>query len=171
MSQSNKPKYIPDPEGQESISKAILKTANSYPGLDKNLGERFRFCETEPEEGLSLMVSSGSFIYDHHESITGHVWEQCLYPFVVIYRASGLNENRKMEVKEWIDSFAKWLTRQPVTLKGERYQLAEWPKLTDGRVIREVTRTSTTYLSTIDDGKTEVWISNLQIQYRNEFDR
>ena len=168
---SKKKEYKPDPDGQESISKAIMATANSYPGLDRLIGERFVFCETEPEEGLSLMAASGSFIYEHHESVTGHIWEQCLYPLVVIYRASGLNEKRKMEVKEWIDTFARWLTRQPVTIQGKRYQLEAWPKMTDGRVIRDVSRTSTTYLSTIDDGKSEVWITNLQIQYRNEFDR
>ena len=168
---NNEKNYKPDPDGQESITKAIMKTANSYPGLDRKIGEEFRFCETEPEDGLSLMVASGSFIYEHHESVTGHVWELCLYPLVVVYRASGLNEKRKMEVKEWIDNFARWLTRQPVTIGGKRYQLSEWPKLTDGRVIRDVSRTSTTYLSTIDDGKSEVWITNLQIQYRNEFDR
>ena len=102
---SKKKEYKPDPDGQESISKAIMATANSYPGLDRLIGERFVFCETEPEEGLSLMAASGSFIYEHHESVTGHIWVEGLYPLVVIYRASGLNEKRKMEVKEWIDNF------------------------------------------------------------------
>lgn len=168
---SEKQKYQQDPEGYDSVTEAIKQLANAYPGLDKNIGERFKFCETEPEEGLSLFASSGSFILNSKESITGHVWEQCLYPLTVVYRASGLNERRKMEVKEWIDTFARWMTRQPVTIKKKVYRLAEWPKLTDGRVIRNISRTSTTYLSTIDDGKSEVWITNLQIQYRNEFDR
>lgn len=168
---SNKPELKPDPEGFESITDAIMKMANSYPGLEKEIEERFRFCRTEPEDGLCLMCTSGSFILEDHESITGHVWQRCLYPLTVIYRASGLNERRKMDVKEWIDTFARWLTRQPVTIKGKQHWLTEWPKLTDGREIRNISRTSTTFLNTIDDGKTEVWITNLQIQYRNEFDR
>ena len=117
------------------------------------------------------MPVSGSFIMENHESITGHVWQRCLYPIMVVCRASGLNERRKMAMKEWIDTFARWVTRQPVTIKGKQYKLSEWPKLTDEREIRDISRTSTTYLSTIDDGKIEVWITNLQVQYRNEFDR
>ena len=162
---------VPDPEGYESITNAIMKMVNTYPGLVKEIDEHFKFCETEPEDGLSIVATSGSFIMESHECITGPVCQRCLYPFMVIYRASGLNEKRKMITKEWIDTFARWMTRQPVTLKGKQYRLEEWPSLTDGRKIKDISRTSTTYLSTIDDGKAEVWVTNLQVQYLNEFNR
>ena len=168
---SDKPNYRFDPEGYDSVTDAIMKMVNAYPGLDKEIEEKFKFCETKPEEGLCIMPVSGSLIMEDHESITGHVWQRCLYPIMVVCRASGLNEKRKMALKEWIDTFARWMTRQPVNIGSKQHQLSEWPVLTDGRKIRNISRTSTTYLSTIDDGKTEVWVTNLQIQYLNEFNR
>ena len=57
----------------------------------------------------------------------------CLYPFYVIYRASGLNENRKARVKEWLDTLGKWLEQQKIVVDREEYVLSELPPLTDGR--------------------------------------
>jgi hypothetical protein len=146
-----------------------MSTVNSYPGLER--GEKFEFTMLEPEEGLSIIASSGSFILEEHESIIGHVWQMCLYPFMVVYRASGLNQMRKIQVKEWMDTFARWLTRQPVNIGSNTVVLEEWPKLTDGREIRNVSRQSPAYLAGINEDKSETWVMNLQIQYRNEFDR
>ena len=161
----------PDEDGYSSVTKALMALVNKNPGLDRRIDEHFEFCETTPEEGLSIWATSGSAIYDSKEGITGHIWQECLYPFTVIYRASGLTEKRKIQVNEWIDTFGSWLTRQTVVIGKKTYHLSSWPELSDGRVIRDISKTSTAYISTIDDGKTEVNAMNLQIRYRNEFDR
>lgn len=165
----NDREYRRDIDGEEDVTNALMKLFNSYPGLLDR--ERFQFSMTEPEEGLSIMVSSGALIMEDHESITGHVWQMCLYPFMVIYRVSGLNQKRKIQVKEWMDTFARWLTRQPVNINGQTVVLDEWPELTEGRVIRNISRQTPAFLGGINEDKSENWIMNLQIQYRNEFDR
>lgn len=153
----------------EDVTSALMSTVNSYPGLED--GEQFVFTMVEPEEGLSIVASSGAYIMENHESITGHVWQTCLYPFMVIYRVSGLNQRRKIQVKEWMDTFARWMTRQPVNINGEQVVLMEWPKLTEGRVIRDISIQASASLGGINEDKSETWVMNLQIQYRNEFDR
>ena len=161
--------YQQDIDGYEDVTKALMSTINSYPGLD--YGETFEFCMIEPTDGLSVIASSGSLVMDDRESITGHVWQTCLYPFMVVYRVSGLNQKRKIQCKEWMDTFAKWLTRQPVNIKGKTAVLAEWPKLTGKRRIRSISRQTPASLGGINEDKSENWVMSLQIQYLNEFDR
>lgn len=161
--------YPQDIDGYEDVTTALMNTANAYPGLAK--GDKFKFSMLEPESDLSIVASSGSLIMEEHESITGHVWQTCLYPFMVINRVSGLNQRRKIQVKEWMDTFARWLTRQPVNINGDMAVLEEWPKLTENRVIRNISRQTPAYLGGINEDKSENWVMSLQIQYRNEFDR
>lgn len=161
--------FIPDVDGFEEVTPALMDLVNSYPGLPE--GEKFKFTTTEPGEGLSIFCVSGSYIQESHESILGHVWQNCLYPFMVVYQAGGLNQRRKIQIKEWLDAFGKWLTKQPVKIGDQTVTLNEWPKLTGGRKIRDITRTSPAYLGSINDDKIETWLMNLQIMYRNEFDR
>jgi len=166
---ANEHNLTPDVDGFEDVTSALMETVNSYPGL--SVGEKFKFTTIEPGAGLSIFASSGSYILEDHESITGHVWQQCLYPFMVVYQVSGLSQKRKMLLKEWMDTFGRWLTRQPVKIGENTAVLEEWPKLTEGRVIRNITRQTPAYLGSINEDKSETWVMNLQIQYRNEFDR
>lgn len=161
--------FYQDQEGYNHVTHALMDLANSYPGLEN--GERFFFSELPHEDGLSIIATSGSFIVEERESIVGHVRQMCAYPFTVVYRASGLSEKRKMEAKEWLDTFASWLTRQEVTVNKRQYKLDKWPELSGDREIRNVLRQSPTYLASINEDKSEDWITMMVIQYRNEFDR
>lgn len=166
---ANEQNYPQDVEGYEDVTTALMETVNNYPGLLRH--EKFQFTMLDPEEGLSIIASSGSLIMEEHESITGHVWQTCLYPFMVVYRVSGLNQKRKIQVKEWMDTFARWISRQPVNINGDTVVLDEWPNLTGGRFIRNISRQTPAYLGGINEDKSETWVMDLQIQYRNEFDR
>ncbi len=161
--------YLQDVDGYNEVTKALMNMIRSYPGLDDD--EKVMFNTSDPEDGLTVFATSGSFIMDDHESVTGHVWQTCLYPFTVIYRASGLNERRKVETQEWLDKLARWMTRQPVNINNHTEWLSEWPKLTGDRKIRSISRQTPVYLSTEEDSKVENWVMQLQIQYLNEFDR
>lgn len=165
----NQRNYPQDVDGFEYVTNALMDTINQYPGLLD--GEKFEFSVIPNAEGLSVVASSGSFIIDERESITGHVWQTCAYPFMVIYRASGLNQKRKIAAKEWMDKLARWLTRQPVNIDNETYTLAAWPELTEDREIRSITRQTPAYLGSINDDESENWVMDLMIQYKNEFDR
>ena len=166
----NKPVAL-DIDGYEYVTDALMEMANSYPGLNKMVGEHFDFTNADPEDGLTIMATSGSVIYDERESITGHVRQECTYPFMVVYKASGLSQKRKIQVKEWMDTFARWMTRQPVTINNRTFVLQAWPELTHGRVIRTIQRQSPCYLAQINEDKSEIWAMDLVIRYRNEFNR
>ena len=166
----NKPLAL-DIDGYEYVTDAIMEMVNSYPGLDREYGEHFDFTNSDPDDGLTIVATSGSVIFEERESITGHVRQECAYPFMVVYKASGLNQRRKIQVKEWMDTFAKWLTRQPVTIKNRTYVLQKWPDLTGGRVIRTIQRQSPCYLAQINEDKSEIWAMDLVVRYRNEFNR
>ena len=146
-----------------------MELVNTFPGLDA--GEEFLFATEPAEEGFAIFPTTGSFIYEERESITGHVMQMCQYPFTTVYRKSGLNSSRRMTAKEWLDTFARWIELQPVIIDNEEYKLDDWPKLTGSREIREVTRQAPAYLATVNDDKSENWIMDVVIRYRNEFDR
>lgn len=162
-------KYPPDLEGFPKVTDALMETINTFPGLEE--GEEFVFSQMPENAGLSVIASSGSFIIEEHESITGHVWQMCAYPFMVVSRASGLSSKRKISLKEWMDTLAEWLCRKTVTIKGEEFKLKKWPALTDDRKIEKIVRQTPAYLGGINEDKSENWVMDMVIQYRNEFDR
>lgn len=165
----NQPQIVPDVEGYEHVTRALMDLVNVYPGL--NPDEEFSFAMDESEEGFAIFPGVGSGIYDERESITGHVVQMCQYPFTAVYRASGLNQNRKINAKEWLDTFGRWLEKQPVTINGEQVVLSAWPALTGEREIRQITRQTPTYFLSPAEDKSENWLIDMMIQYRNEFDR
>lgn len=158
-----------DVEGYNLITDALMSLVNQYPGLDE--GETFSFAQLDDDEGIAIFPSTGSFIYDERESITGHVTQMCQYPFTAVYRASGLNQSRKINAKEWLDTFGRWIEGKTVNIDGTDYTLEEWPELTENREIREVYRQTPSYLLDDPDNKSENWIEEIIIRYRCEFDR
>lgn len=158
-----------DVDGYELVTAALMVLANEYPGLED--GEVIKFATEPSDVGIAIFPSTGSFIYDEKESITGHVTQLCQYPFTVVYRAAGLSQNRRINAKEWLDSFSRWIAKQPVTIDDTVYVLEDWPELTDNRVIREITRQTPAYLVNVNEDKSENWIVEIVIRYRNEFDR
>lgn len=158
-----------DVEGYELVTEALMNLVNQFPGLEE--GETFGFATEPADEGEAIFPTTGSFIYDERESITGHVTQMCQYPFTVVYRASGLNSARRMTAKEWLDTFGRWIEKQPITIGTETYVLQEWPDLTKEREIREISRQAPAFLTGVDENKCENWIMDVVIRYRNEFDR
>lgn len=169
MNESQQQQVRYDVDGYDLVTAALMDLANDFPGLEE--GEEIKFATEPTGEGVAIFPTMGSGIYDERESITGHVTQLCQYPFTVIYRASGLNSHRRMAAKEWLDTFGRWIERQAVTIDGTTYVLESWPDLTDNREIREITRQTPGYLVNIDEDKSENWITEIIIRYRNEFDR
>ena len=96
--------------------------------------------------------------------------QTCEYPFIVIYRASGLTESRKEKVKEWLDNLGRWLERQTVVINGTEYKLNDYPNLTRGRTFKNIQRVTPSYLDSINENKAENWAINIVATYKNEFD-
>lgn len=161
--------YPLDLDGYPYVTEALMDTINRFPGLED--GEHFTYSMMPDTEGMSVITSTGSFIIEEHESILGHVWQTCSYPFLVVCRASGLNSRRKISLKEWMDTLAEWLCRKTVKIDGVEYQLNRWPRLEGDREIRLITRQTAAYLGGINEDKSENWVMDMTIQYRNEYDR
>ena len=145
-----------DIDGYEKVTTALTELLNQYPALER--GEEIKFSVLEETSGIGMFPVSGAVVETKKRSITGKVTKVCLYPFYIVYRASGLNENRKARVKEWLDTIGKWLEQQKVVIDGEEYVLSELPPLTEGRKFLSIERQTPAYLDNTNEDKTEDWV-------------
>lgn len=152
----------------DKVTQAIREFINSYPDLQ---GDVIEFATLGEESGVAMFPTNSAAIISEMESITGHVKQVCSYPFFVLYRAGGLSQNRKANIKEWLDQFASWLEKQPVLINGYVEQVKEYPKLTGNRKITKIQRGSPAYLDSINENQSENWMISINVTYENEFDR
>lgn len=156
-----------DIDGYDVITNALRELINKYPALN---GDEITYSSLEEDKGKAMFPVSGGVIESKKEDITGHVTQVCLYPFYVIYRGSGFSENRKVNVKEWLDNLGKWLERQTITVNGTDYRLSEYPPLTGKRKFLSIERKTPGYLDSINDNNSENWAIYLSARYQNEYD-
>ena len=157
----NKIKY--DVEGYDVLTSALLELLNSYPGKEEDIG----FSTLSEDGGIAMFPVSGAVVETETEDVVGNINQVCLYPFFVIYRASGLSENSKVAAKEWLDNLGAWLEKQPVTINGSEYWLDEYPPLTKGRKILSVERQSPGYLDKTNENGAEDWAIYISARYEN----
>ena len=157
-----------DLDGQEVVTTALMDLINQYPGLSP--GDSIEYATLGDSKGKAVFPSTGSAIRQEKTDVTGHVEQTCDYPFIVVYRASGLSESRKAKVKEWLDNLGRWLERQTITVNDAEYRLEEYPSLTGDREFKQIQRVSPSYLDSINEDKAENWIINITATYKNEFD-
>lgn len=159
-----------DFDGYEIISKAIMALINQYPGL--SAGDSITFATLPADGGKALYPITGAIIETERTSITGRVRQVCLYPFQVYYRTpAGLSENRKITAKEWLDSLGRWLEGHKVNIDGVGHQLTELPKLTDGRTMLSLERSTPAYPNDPNENRTQDWIIHISARYQYEFDK
>ena len=156
-----------DVQGSEIVSTALMTLINEFPALN---GKHICFSTLEDKSGLGFFPTSGAAILSRKESITGHVILQCAYPFNVIYRAAAKSETQKLTIKEFLDTFGKWLERQPIIVNGDQTQLHEYPELDEGRIITSISRSSPAHLNTAYQDGVEDWLVSLQLRYKYEYD-
>lgn len=158
-----------DYDGTDVVSRVLTELLNQFPGIN---GVSIGFATVSDTSGIGIFPTSGAAIQSEKEDITGHVKQVCAYPFNVLYRAALHTEGQKLKIKESLDTLARWLERQPVTIDGTVYQLTRYPDMPSGlRVIKSISRTSSAYLDAAYDDKIEDWVVSLSLKYENEFDR
>lgn len=158
-----------DIDGQEVISTAIMDLLNKYPAIDKYMDDYIAYATLDEKKGKAIFPTSGSAILSEEKDITGHTEQICEYPFIVIYRLSGLTESRREQVKEWLDNLGRWLEKQTIVIGTVEYKLEEYPALTRGRKFDSIKRTSAAFLDSINEAKAENWAINISAIYKNEF--
>ena len=73
-----------DVDGYDEVTKALLALINNYPALGAN--ERIEFATLGEKSGKAMFPISGAMIQTETEDITGHVTQDCLYPFYHPYQ-------------------------------------------------------------------------------------
>ena len=165
MAEEKQVKY--DIDGYEAVTSALRELLNQYPNLSE--GDEIAFSTLGEDSGKAMFPISGAVVETEKRTVTGKVTKVCLYPFYVIYRASGLSENRKAKVKEWLDTLGKWLEQQKVLIDGTKYQLGEYPPLTDGRKFLSIERQTPSYLDTVNENQSENWAIYISARYQYEY--
>lgn len=165
MAEQKQVKY--DIDGYEAVTSALRELLNQYPGLSED--DKIAFATLGENSGKAMFPISGAVVETEKTTITGKVTKICLYPFYVIYRASGLNENRKAKVKEWLDTLGKWLEQQSVNIDETDYHLEELPPLTTGRKFLSIERQSPSYLDTVNENQSENWAIYISARYKYEY--
>lgn len=167
MAEEKQPQY--DLDGYDVVTDAILELINQYPRIEE--GKKIKFSILGENGGQAMFAVSGAVVESEKEDVTGHVTQNCLYPFYVIYRASGLSESRKTAIKEWLDDLGKWLERQPIIVNNTEYQVNEYPMLTGSRKFLSISRQSPGYLDRTNEDKSEDWAIHISAKYKNEYDK
>ena len=75
-----------------------------------------------------------------------------------------------MSIQEFLDTFGKWLCREPVVIDGSEQRLSNYPTLSQGRKITKVTRDNSYGLEPQESGVQD-WILPISIEYKYDFER
>lgn len=156
-----------DSTGYEVLTEAMKNLLNQYPGLD---GEYISFEDLPTDGGKAFSNDNGASVYSETVSVTDHVRQLCRYPFYLIYRLASNGERVKMEAQTFLDGIGKWLCKEPVTIDGTPHKLTVYPKLSEGRIIKKMTRNNSYGLEPNKDSVQD-WVLPVTVEYENEFDR
>lgn len=156
-----------DLDGYEVVKDAILEIINQSPLIESK--EHVSFGVLEETHGFTMIPVSSSVIESTRKSVTGKVTEVCYYPFALVYRDTGMNEKKKSEVAELLDSIGKWLERKEIMIEGESQKLQSYPALTGNRKFLEIRRQTNSYLENTYDDKSEDWTIRITARYQNEY--
>lgn len=165
---AEKNQYPIDIDGSEIVSTALRTLLNQFPGLGD---KRITFVHLNDTNGIAFFPTSGAALLSSTEDITGHVKQECMYPFTVVYRAAPKNESARIRMKELLDTLGRWLEMQPVTVSRKTYQLTSYPALEQGRVIKYIKRTNPAHYNAAYQDGVEDWLIALTLKYDSEFDK
>lgn len=157
-----------DASGYDVLTTAVKALLNQFPGLYEN--ETVKFEELGEDSGIAFSADNGALIFSETEDVLGGVRQTCQYPFYIIYRTSSTKERQKMSIQEFLDTFGKWLCREPVVIDGSEQRLSNYPTLSQGRKITKVTRDNSYGLEPQESGVQD-WILPVSIEYKYDFER
>lgn len=157
-----------DATGYEVITEAMKDLLNQFPGLQA--GEKVKYEELSKDIGIAFSNNAGALVYTETKDVIGYTYQNCRYPFFLIYRASGsTKETQKISIQEFLDAFGKWLCREPAVINGETYRLSQYPKLAGTRQIEKITRDNS-YGTEPQEGGVQDWLLPVTVEYTNEIE-
>lgn len=162
----NKPIGL-DGEGTDLITKAVKTMLNQFPGLkDKEIA----FEELGETSGIAFSADNGALILSEKRTVTGNIHQRCQYPFYVIYRTSSQTESQKIYVQSFLDKIGRWISGEKVIIDDQKYKLQSYPELTDGRIIKKITRMNSYGIEPEKDG-TQDWLLPCTVEYEHIYHR
>lgn len=162
---ADKPKIIGlDATGYEVLTKAVLDLMKEYSEI---VGRDIYFEEIGKDSGIAFSADDGALIMSETPDVLGGYFQQCQYPFYVVYRTASTSEKQKLQVQTFLDSLGKWICKEPAEINGQTYILNSYPPLTQGRKITRVTRLNSYGLEPNAEGVQD-WLLPVTVQYTNE---
>ena len=156
-----------DASGFDILTRAVKSLLNQYPGLED--GEVIKFEELGKESGIAFSADNGALVYAETEDVCGFRHQKCQYPFYVVYRTASNKERLKLSAQEFLDSLGKWLCQEPVVINGTQTRLAAFPALSEGRIIKRITRDNSYGLEPNADAVQD-WVLPVTVQYTNNIE-
>lgn len=154
-----------DGEGFNILKDAVVALLNDFPGLE---GREITFSGLTEDGGISMEPESGALIYAEKTDIIGTVYQECQFPFYVVYRTDATNEFIKRGIVDFLDALGAWICMEPVMVRGMPYQLKEYPQLTGRRKITSVGRFNS-YALEPNANNTQDWLIPITVKYTHEF--
>lgn len=156
-----------DASGFDIMTRAVKSLLNQYPGLLD--GEVIKFEELAEDSGIAFSADNGALVYAETEDVCGGRHQKCQYPFYVVYRTASNKERLKLSAQEFLDSLGKWLCQEPVVINGSQTRLAAFPALSEGRIIKRITRDNSYGLEPNADAVQD-WVLPVTVQYTNNIE-
>lgn len=138
-------------------------------GLFGGYNETIKFEELGKESGIAFSADNGALVYSEKEDVCGTMHQVCQYPFYVVYRTASDKERQKLSVQKFLDNLGKWICREPVIINGSETRLNAFPELSQGRVIKRITRDNSYGLEPQESGVQD-WLLPLSVRYENTYE-
>lgn len=136
---------------QSIITLAVLELMNQSPTV-KELGLLAEYQSMPKENGICFYSMRSPVKTKKY--LDGGVEAQ--FPFFVLYRCSPKTTPQRIKKQEVLDVLGEWLEK------------ADYPKLTEGRTIITIERTTTSYLAGRDEAGIEDYQCNFNLIYRKK---
>ena len=134
---------------QESISETVLRMVAQFPEMPKGLVPLWQ--DMPKKEGIGIFTMQGAAYLS--KDILGGFKAQ--FPFRLLYRSVETGNSEAIASQGILEKLSEWLENM------------EYPALTDGRKIEEITRKSPVFLAGKDEAGT-VFQCNMNLIYRKE---
>lgn len=118
---------------QSIISKAIIDLLNGYEGLPDGVYAGWQYISDE--DRLAVCSMQGAVKTNEYLCMPGEEKFDGQFPFFILYRVMPEGTASRIEGQDFLDTLAEWLEK------------TEFPKLTEGRTITEIRRTTTSFLA------------------------
>ena len=118
---------------QDIISKAIIELVNDYEKLPEGVYASWQYISDK--DRLAVCSMQGAVKTEEYLCMPGEESFDGQFPFFILYRVMPDGTSGRIEGQDFLDTLAGWLEKTTL------------PKLTEGRTITEIKRTSTSFLA------------------------